>query len=178
MARIEPVSAMLGRTKSKKPIGYRIQTASRDVYQPFTTKGVKETNVPGFYTATAELPDSGGWIVWGERNADYAIGTIDPAPEPPAPPVDLQPILTAILAAVSTLKNELANVAPSLVAQIAIEKREAVAETEARLKAPPAEPPTLESLAARLEKAEEKNKKLLTVFGDFLEQLAKQPISQ
>jgi len=81
MAQTIPAAADLGPLHAAKAIGFRVLNLDETVYSVFSTTGVVETNVLGFYRKDngAVSPDAGGYIVWGVSGTDYAEDTIPPA---------------------------------------------------------------------------------------------------
>jgi len=81
MAQTTAAAADLGPPHTTKAIGFRVLNLDETVYSVFSTTGVVETNVPGFYRKDngAVAPDAGGYIVWGISGTDYAEATIPPA---------------------------------------------------------------------------------------------------
>jgi len=81
MPQTTAVAADLGLLHTAKAIGYRVLNLDATIYSAFSTTGVAETNVLGFYRKDngAVVPDAGGYIVWGVSGTDYAADTIPPA---------------------------------------------------------------------------------------------------
>lgn len=178
----QPANAQLGRTKSGMKIGYRLLSLDRTVYQSFTNKNVVEVEgMAGMFAidgGISNCPTAGGYIQWGTKQRVFAEAPIEPAPPTPAAPVlDLGPlrddILKAILAAVATLKGEMANIVPTVQAEMEVQHKTHITEMA---KVKPAQPVTIESLAKRLEAAEARNQKLTNALGKFLSSIEQRGI--
>jgi len=91
MAQTTAAAADLGIIHTAKAIGYRVLNLDETLYSAFSTTGVAETNVIGFYRKDDGVvaPDAGGYIVWGVSGTDYAEDTIPPA-QPSAAQIDTQ----------------------------------------------------------------------------------------
>lgn len=77
---IVPVTATLGSTKTGLTIGYRVLNNDRTTFSVFTTTNVIETSIPGVYSVTngVNVPDDGGFIIFGESGNDLAESVIEP----------------------------------------------------------------------------------------------------
>ncbi len=84
MTQTVPATAVLGAGKTGLSIGYRVLDLDGTEYSAWTTAGVAETSVAGTYRAAGGVvvPDSGGYIVWGESGTDYAEATVESAAVP------------------------------------------------------------------------------------------------
>ncbi len=81
MAQTIPAAADLGPAYTSLAIGYRILNLDETEYSAFSTTGVAETNVLGFYRKDNGVvaPDAGAYIIWGVSGTDYIESTIPPA---------------------------------------------------------------------------------------------------
>jgi hypothetical protein len=82
MTQTVPATAVLGAGKTGLSIGYRVLNLDGTEYSAWTTAGVAETSVAGTYRASVVVPDTGGYIVWGESGTDYAEATVESAAVP------------------------------------------------------------------------------------------------
>jgi len=91
MPQTTAAAADLGPLHTAKAIGFRVLNLDETLYSAFSTTGVAETAIAGFYRKDdgAAAPDAGGYIVWGVSGTDYAEDTISPAP-PTAAQIDTQ----------------------------------------------------------------------------------------
>lgn len=78
-------AAQLGRRHAGEPVGYRVLDLYRRPFDGedgahFDTTNVVETAVPGYYIVLggADVPPSGGYIVWGVEDRVLAEATIAP----------------------------------------------------------------------------------------------------
>ncbi len=81
MAQTVPAAADLGPAYTGLAIGYRVLNLDETEYSAFSTTGVAETSIVGFYRKDngVSAPDAGGYIIWGVSGTDYAEATIAPA---------------------------------------------------------------------------------------------------
>ncbi len=76
-----PASVWLPSTYNGQSIGYSILNVSRETFLGFTLAGVVMP-FPRYWAVSGgvQVPDAGGFIVWGLENNPLAEATVDPAP--------------------------------------------------------------------------------------------------